>query len=168
MPFTERILTAVTICQNIKWYSKAIDFFSDLFAVNLPFINLTFGGLACFQTCRCLGESWVAACCEGPKVRVKSQEKVEGVREPALWLLGPIWGGWAPELWGMRPGVPPGLWALNDSLALTGACWDRPVISWWVELSFHAASCWMMWGSRPPVPVVWRLGVRRIAEVLPS
>lgn len=25
----------------------------------------------------------------------------------------------------MEPGVPLGLWALNDSLALTGACWDR-------------------------------------------
>lgn len=64
----------------------------------------------------------VAECYEGLKVRVKFQEKVQCDREPGLRLLGPVWGGWAPELWGMKPGVPLGLWALNDSQALAGVC----------------------------------------------
>lgn len=109
----------------------------------------------------------VAACYEGLKVRVKSQEKVEGVRERGLGLLGPV-RRVGPRAVGHGAWGPPGLWALNDSLTLTGARWNRPVISWGVELSFHAASCWVMWASRPPIPVVWGPGVRKIAEVLLS
>lgn len=69
---------------------KSNGFFFEFICCEFAIHQLDFWWIGLFPKMQVPGSPGVAVCCEGLKVRVKSQEKVEGVREPGLGLPGPV------------------------------------------------------------------------------